>query len=69
MWGLIPVHGQAMDVFIAGDDVPKLKPDPIIYKIAAERLGVKPEECLVIEDSTVGYQVAFSTGILSVIIV
>lgn len=30
------------------------KPDPQIYFTAAERLGVQPEECVVIEDSVVG---------------
>ena len=29
---------QALDAFMAGDDVPKKKPDPSIYTIAAERL-------------------------------
>lgn len=52
---------QAMDIFIAGDDVPMKKPDPVIYKIAAERLGVQPEQCLVIEDSTIGLQVRLTS--------
>ena len=42
---------------MAGDDVPNKKPDPSIYRIAAERMGVDPSECLVIEDSTIGVQV------------
>lgn len=42
---------------MAGDDVPNKKPDPSIYKIAAERLQVDPAECLVVEDSTVGLKV------------
>lgn len=42
---------------MAGDDVPEKKPDPSIYVIAAERLGVDPSECLVIEDSTIGLRV------------
>ena len=49
--------GQALDVCLLGDDVPKLKPDPTIYRIAAERLGLDPAECLVVEDSTIGLQV------------
>ena len=47
---------QALDCFLAGDDIPAKKPDPSIYKIASERLGVKPENCLVIEDSKIGLQ-------------
>ena len=42
---------------MAGDDVDQKKPDPMIYRIAAERLSVDPEECLVVEDSTIGLQV------------
>ena len=42
---------------MAGDDVEKKKPDPSIYRIAAQRLGVDPSECLVVEDSTIGLKV------------
>lgn len=42
---------------MAGDDVPKKKPDPSIYRIAAERLELTPAECLVVEDSTIGLKV------------
>lgn len=54
---------QSLDVFMAGDDVEKKKPDPSIYRIAAQRLGVDPSNCLVVEDSTIGLKVtAISTG-------
>lgn len=43
---------------MAGDDVEKKKPDPSIYRMAAERLGVQPSECLVVEDSTIGLKVS-----------
>ena len=42
---------------MAGDDVDKKKPDPSIYRIAAQRLGVNPAQCLVVEDSAIGLQV------------
>lgn len=48
---------QALDVFLAGDDVPVKKPDPTIYRMAAESLGLDPADCLVIEDSAIGCQV------------
>ena len=48
---------QSLDVFMAGDDVESKKPDPMIYRIAAERLNVDPQQCLVVEDSTIGLQV------------
>ena len=53
----VSCHWQALDVFMAGDDVPNKKPDPSIYEIAAKRLQVDPAECLVIEDSTIGLKV------------
>jgi hypothetical protein len=52
-----PACVQSLDVFMAGDDVDKKKPDPMIYRIAAERLNVDPKHCLVVEDSTIGLQV------------
>ena len=51
------------DVVMAGDDVPRKKPDPIIYQMASERVGVPPERCVVIEDSLVGLRAAKGTGI------
>jgi HAD superfamily hydrolase (TIGR01509 family) len=38
-----------LDCFLAGNDVAKLKPDPLIYLTACERLGLNPAECIVIE--------------------
>jgi beta-phosphoglucomutase-like phosphatase (HAD superfamily) len=31
---------------MAGDDVPRKKPDPIIYQLAAERVGLPPDRLL-----------------------
>jgi HAD superfamily hydrolase (TIGR01509 family) len=39
---------------LAGDVVSKKKPDPEIYLLALEKTGLKPEECVVIEDSRNG---------------
>ncbi len=38
------------------------KPDPACYRMAAERLGVAPERCLVFEDSRVGVGAAKGAG-------
>lgn len=43
-------------------DVPKGKPAPDVYLLAAERLGVKPEECLVFEDIPEGIQAGKQAG-------
>jgi len=62
-----PARWNALDCFLAGSDVPKLKPDPLIYLTACERLGVQPAECIVIEDSTVGLKAATAAGMRCVI--
>lgn len=58
---------KKLDVCILGDDVSKLKPDPLIYTTAAERLGLDPKRCVVIEDSIVGLKAAKGAGMRCVI--
>ena len=48
------------DALVCRDDVKNLKPDPEIFLQAAERLNVKPEECIVIEDSEAGIKAAYN---------
>ena len=47
---------------LAGDMVSKKKPDPEIYLLALEKTGLKPEECVVIEDSRNGLLAAKEAG-------
>jgi HAD superfamily hydrolase (TIGR01509 family) len=42
---------------------PSSKPDPKIYLFACEQLGVKPEECITVEDSKSGATAAMRAGI------
>lgn len=49
-------------VMVTADDVAKGKPDPAPYLRGAELLGLKPEECLVIEDAPAGIQSARRGG-------
>ena len=53
---------NALDVILTREDVTKPKPDPEIYLLAAQKLGVPPTECLVIEDSSNGVQAAMAAG-------
>ncbi|MCX6777189.1 MAG: HAD family phosphatase [Candidatus Micrarchaeota archaeon] len=48
--------------FISREDVKKRKPDPEALLLAAKRLGVKPSECLVFEDSPYGIEAARRAG-------
>jgi HAD superfamily hydrolase (TIGR01509 family) len=50
------------DPVITCDDVPKAKPAPDCYLLAADRLGVRPAECVVIEDSAHGIRAAMDAG-------
>jgi len=47
---------------LAGDIVSKKKPDPEIYNLALSKAGVKPEECMVIEDSRNGVLAGKAAG-------
>jgi sugar-phosphatase len=49
-------------VLISSDDVRLGKPDPEGYLVAAVRLGVAPERCLVIEDTPAGLEAARRAG-------
>ncbi|KIW69989.1 hypothetical protein PV04_02301 [Phialophora macrospora] len=42
---------------------PSSKPDPKIYLYACEQLGVKPEDCITVEDSKSGATAAMRAGI------
>ena len=50
------------DEVVTGDDVSEHKPSPEAYILAARRLGLAPEECLIIEDSPVGVAAAQASG-------
>lgn len=48
--GLIPL----LDKISCGLDTTKSKPDPEVFLVAAGKLGLAPEDCLVVEDSAAG---------------
>ena len=49
---------QLFDAVVSGDDVKNGKPAPEVFLLAAERLGLSPADCLVIEDAHVGIEAA-----------
>lgn len=49
-------------VFVNGDDVAEGKPHPAPYLLAAQRRGVKPECCVVIEDAVAGIEAGLAAG-------
>jgi HAD superfamily hydrolase (TIGR01509 family) len=54
--------GGALSVVVPGDEVDRPKPDPQPYLLAASRLGLAPERCVVVEDSRVGVAAALASG-------
>jgi HAD superfamily hydrolase (TIGR01509 family) len=54
--------GGYIEVFVSGDGVKNGKPDPEILLKAAEKLGLKADECLAIDDSLLGVKAAVSAG-------
>lgn len=53
---------DVFDFVASRDDVENGKPDPEIYLLVADQLGVPPSECLVIEDSPTGVKAALAAG-------
>ncbi len=49
-------------VLITTDDVKRGKPNPEVYLLAAARLHVRPEKCVVIEDAPAGIRAAHAAG-------
>ena len=54
------------DTLVCAGDYKKSKPDPEAFLLAATRLGVAPESCLVFEDTELGIQAATAAGMASV---
>jgi HAD superfamily hydrolase (TIGR01509 family) len=57
---------DVFDVTVAGDEVARGKPEPDMFLVAAERLGVAPADCVAIEDSPPGVAAAVAAGMTTV---
>ena len=53
---------EAFASVISGSELPKSKPDPAIYRLSAEALGVDPRKCVVLEDTAAGVAAAKGAG-------
>ena len=51
------------EAVVSGEQFKKSKPDPEIYLYTAGLLKLKPEECLAVEDSTIGITAAYRAGL------
>ncbi len=53
---------EKFDVLVCAEDYARGKPAPDCFLTAAERLGVRPEDCLVFEDTDMGIEAATAAG-------
>jgi beta-phosphoglucomutase len=53
-------------VYITGSEVKNKKPDPELFLLAAERMGIDPANCVVIEDAPDGVKAAKRAGALCI---
>lgn len=66
MWrGLIPVD-ELFDVVVDSSVVGVRKPDPAIYRLTCERLGLPPEECIFVDDLECNVDAAAALGMETV---
>jgi len=61
--------GKYFSVVVTGEEVDTGKPDPGIFLLAADKLGVEPGLCLVLEDTRSGIAAAKSAGMKCIAIV
>ncbi|HEY9660552.1 MAG TPA: HAD family hydrolase [Allocoleopsis sp.] len=66
---LAPDAASWFEVIAAGDIVPAKKPAPDVYCYVLEAMVLKPDNCLVIEDSYQGLQAALQAGLSTVVTV
>jgi beta-phosphoglucomutase len=55
--------GKEFDAIVDGTMITNTKPDPEIFLLAASKLGIRPEMCLVFEDAEAGVESAIRAGI------
>jgi beta-phosphoglucomutase-like phosphatase (HAD superfamily) len=57
---------QAFSAIVTGSDVTQGKPDPRVFLLAAQRMGIKPSHCAVIEDAPAGITAAVTGGMTAI---
>jgi mannitol-1-/sugar-/sorbitol-6-phosphatase len=53
---------------VSAEDVHRGKPDPEVFLVAASKLGVPPERCIVVEDAPHGIEAARAAGMKSIVV-
>ena len=58
---------EYIDVVITSDNIKRGKPNPDIFILAAQELGLRPSDCIVFEDGLPGVKAAISAGVRIVV--
>ena len=69
MYNLQEWQKKYIDVIVTSDNIKRGKPNPDIFIVAAKKLGLEPNECIVFEDGLPGVQAAISAGVRIVVAV
>ncbi len=56
------------DAIADGNDITKSKPNPEVFLVASQKLGILPDECAVVEDAMSGIEAANAAGMLAIAI-
>lgn len=64
-----PELAAEIEVIASGEEVPRKKPAPDLYRLALRRLGVSAHEAIALEDSEMGLQAAAAAGVPAVVTV
>ncbi len=57
---------DAFDAIADGNQIARSKPDPEVFLLAADKLGISPENCAVVEDAEAGIEAALRAGMRAV---
>ncbi len=57
---------ECFQAIVSAEDVHRGKPDPEVFLVAASKLGVTPERCIVVEDAQHGVEAARAAGMRSI---
>jgi HAD superfamily hydrolase (TIGR01509 family) len=59
-------RAKSFKAVVTGSDVTRGKPDPQVFLLAAQRMGLKPADCAVIEDAVAGITAALAGGMTAI---
>ena len=60
------MNGHLISATVDGSEVSRGKPDPQVFLLAAKKLGLRPEQCAVVEDAIAGVEAARRAGMAAI---